>query len=152
MALSVLLASLLGAAGCEPKPGQESAAVIGENDYYQQRIDRLQVDGYRLAYSLEGTVEQVATIATHSGRAVLIDGSRSDWIVLVGKIQPLEGAPRTREDGKIAFAVHSPTRLFALSGVSEQWEGQRCRFALMEKPAGEGRLGHRELVVRRIAD
>jgi hypothetical protein len=101
------------------------------------------VPGATVEYAFVGTLEATVQTSGYSGTAVLIDRIHAWWVLVVRVDKVKQGDPPVHDDNKIAFLVHSPSKVL-YGGNSEP--GARYRFTVWRKDAEEGEV-HRYLEV-----
>ena len=101
------------------------------------------VPGATVEYAFVGTLENIVQTSGYSGRAVVIDRRDAWWVLVVRVDKVKKGDPPVHDGNKIAFLVHSPSRVLG-GGSSEP--GARYRFTVWRKDVEEGEV-HRYLEV-----
>jgi len=106
--------------------------------------------GYARAYSLTGIVEAFDSLGGHIGlsedgrqrtisypRPLVVVHFDPMFALLVSRAESVEGTPPLDNNGNIAFAIHSPTILFARWTGGERATGKRFKFTVWEEPRKE---------------
>lgn len=157
--------------GSDDSPAVEKPAADVEPDpvtLLDKRENRLLADGYELVCAFVGQIEKVDRLGRefqrdHKGKIAgiriwydgkgltVVDAVDPRFVLLVGEVEAKEGQPPVRDDGRAAFAIHSPVLFFAGSSVQGSVEEVRLAFILYEKPTADGRRTLRQLVVRRLS-
>ena len=84
------------------------------------------------AYLFQGTVRRVQFLGEFAGEVVVTDFDPRFAVTI--DVDPTSGEDDVVKPGaQVVFAVHSPTRVFAMASSSEECEGKTYMFAILRR-------------------
>ncbi len=121
---AALVIATWGLPGCEPAERTEGHALGSEGP------------GPAVLYRFLGTVERTCWADAYDGKAVTIWRHDGGAVTVLRDVEPLEGDPPVRGDGRIALLIRSPARTFHMS-MAEAAD-TRFRMTVYRRQTPEG--------------